>query len=57
MTDEASVQPNKPAGDLDKDGKARPAEDRQAVRNQSSVTPDDYPPGSNGKPEMPPRRG
>ncbi|WP_404373438.1 hypothetical protein AB5I39_08005 [Sphingomonas sp. MMS24-J45] len=36
-------QPNKPAGDFDKDGKARPAADRQAVKNQSTVTPEDYP--------------
>lgn len=46
-------QPNKPAGNFDANGKARDADDLQAVKNQSVVTPDDYPPGSNGKPETP----
>lgn len=36
-------QPNKPAGAFDQDGKPRPAEDQQAVKNQSTVTPEDYP--------------
>jgi hypothetical protein len=36
-------QPNKPGGDLDREHAARPVEDRQAVRNQSEVKPEDYP--------------
>lgn len=39
MTD----QPNKPDGALDADGEATPVEERQAVKNQSVVTPEDYP--------------
>lgn len=53
MTDEKRTQPNKPGGDLKADGEVRAAEDRQAIRNQGSVTPDDYPAGSNGKPGLP----
>ncbi|MEG3180006.1 hypothetical protein [Sphingomonas sp. LT1P40] len=49
------TQPNKPGGDIDSDGEPRDADDRRAVKNQGSVTPDDYPPGSNGKPETPPK--
>lgn len=44
------TQPNKPGGSLDHDGAVRPAEDRQAVENQSTVTPDDYPSTDGGKP-------
>lgn len=44
-------QPNKPGGDFKPDGTVRDAGDEQAVKNQASVTPDDYPEGSNGKPE------
>lgn len=51
---DASDQPNKPGGDIDDKGDARKVEDRQPVRNQGEVTPDDYPPGSNGKPDVPP---
>ncbi len=54
MPDQNDAQPNKPGGDLKPDGEARDADDRQAVRNQGSVTPDDYPAGSNGKPGVPP---
>lgn len=54
MTEDKRTQPNKPAGDLETDGQARAAEDRQAVRNQGSVTPDDYPADSNGKPGVAP---
>lgn len=43
-------QPNKPAGDTKNDGSARDPDDRQAVDNQSSVTPDDYPKSVGGKP-------
>lgn len=38
-----SEQPNKPDGALDSDGEATPVEERQAVKNQSVVTPEDYP--------------
>lgn len=47
MTDQ---QPNKPGGDIQPDGTPRDVDDRQAVENQSTVTPDDYPDGSGGKP-------
>lgn len=54
MNDPETSQPNKPGGDREADGTPRDAEDRQAVRNQGSVTPEDYPEGSNGKPGVPP---
>jgi hypothetical protein len=54
MTSENRTQPNKPGGDIKSDGAPRDAGDRLAVRNQGSVTPDDYPEGSNGKPGVPP---
>lgn len=54
MSENRDAQPNKPGGDVETGGEARDADDRQAVRNQGSVTPDDYPDGSNGKPGMPP---
>ena len=41
-------QPNKPDGDFDEDGEARPAGERQAVKNQSTVTPGDYPEPASG---------
>ena len=44
-------QPNKPGGDVKPDGETRDAGDEQAVKNQASVTPDDYPDGSGGKPD------
>lgn len=44
-------QPNKPGGDFKSDDKTRDAEDEQAVKNQASVTPDDYPMGGDGKPQ------
>lgn len=53
MASENHTQPNKPGGDIKSDGEQRDAGDRQAVRNQGSVTPDDYPEGSNGKPGVP----
>ena len=49
MPDSDERQPNKPGGELKEDD--RPAEDLPAVENQASVKPDDYPPGSDGKPE------
>lgn len=49
MTD----QPNKPAGAFDKDDKPRAVEDQQAVRNQSTVTPEDYPAPAAGETGMP----
>ena len=44
-------QPNKPGGDFKDDDTVRDAGDEQAVKNQASVTPDQYPAGSNGKPQ------
>jgi hypothetical protein len=38
-----NTQPNKPGGTFDDKGERRPAEDQQAVKNQASVTPEDYP--------------
>ena len=35
-------QPNKPRGDFDESGEPRKVEDKQAVKNQGSVTPEDY---------------
>jgi hypothetical protein len=52
MSDERN-QPHKPRGDIKDDGSVREVEDRQAVRNQGTATPDDYPPESNGKPDTP----
>ena len=53
MSDERN-QPHKPGGDLKADGEVREVEDRQAIRNQGTATPDDYPQGSDGKPDVPP---
>jgi hypothetical protein len=36
-------QQHKPAGDFDDEGKARPAGERQAVKNQGQASPQDYP--------------
>lgn len=47
-------QPNKPGGNFDEDGETRDAEDLQAVKNQSEVSPDDYPDDADGKPDIPP---
>ena len=47
-------QPNKPDGDFKNDGSVRKAGDEQAVKNQSTVSPDDYPKGGNGTPEAVP---
>jgi hypothetical protein len=49
MTDPENPQPNKPDGERSHGGD-RPAEELQAVKNQASVSPDDYPEGSDGKP-------
>lgn len=35
-------QPNKPGGDFKDDDETRDAGDEQAVKNQASVTPEDY---------------
>lgn len=43
-------QPNKPAGAFDDDGAPRDVEDQQAVKNQSTVTPEDYPEPAKGDP-------
>lgn len=50
MTAPENPQPNKPDGERSHGGD-RPAEELQAVKNQASVSPDDYPEGSDGKPE------
>ena len=36
-------QPNKPGGAFDDKDNPRPVEDQQAVKNQSTVKPEDYP--------------
>ena len=41
-------QPNKPGGAFDADGAPRAVEDQQAVKNQSSVTPEEYPDPAKG---------
>ena len=43
-------QPNKPGGEIDEEGEPRAVADIQAVKNQSSVRPDDYPNTDGGKP-------
>ncbi|WP_197054359.1 hypothetical protein [Sphingomonas sp. 37zxx] len=43
-------QTNKPDGETTND-KPTPVDDRGAVENQSSVTPDDYPDDDGGKPD------
>lgn len=48
------TQPNKPGGDFKEDGEVRDAGDLRSVKNQASVDPDDYPGGSNGKPDAVP---
>jgi hypothetical protein len=41
-------QPNKPGGDFKDDGSVRDAGDEQAVKNQSVVSPEDYPDKASG---------
>lgn len=48
-----SEQPNKPAGAIDDDGNTRDVADRQAVKNQSVVTPDQYPEPAKGETDKP----
>jgi len=43
---------NKPGGETTDDGETRPVEDRQAVKNQSSVKPEDYPAPAGGSPDQ-----
>lgn len=38
-----SNEANKPGGQIERDGKVRDVEDRQAVKNQGEVSPEDYP--------------
>ncbi|MDO7841934.1 hypothetical protein [Sphingomonas immobilis] len=45
-----SDEPNKPGGSFDKGGDARDVADLQAVKNQSSVKPEDYPEPAGGTP-------
>lgn len=54
MSGKERTQPNKPGGDIDNRGEARDAGDRQAVKNQGEVSPDDYPDDADGKPDIPP---
>ena len=42
---------NKPGGETNDDGTSRAVKDRQAVKNQSSVKPEDYPEPAAGNPE------
>lgn len=51
MTD----QPNKPDGGVTDEGEPRDIDDQAAIRNQSSVTPDDYPEPAAGE-RVPPKR-
>ena len=39
----SSAQPNKPGGGFNKKGEPREAGAQQAVKNQSVVSPEDYP--------------
>jgi hypothetical protein len=43
---------NKPGGETKDDGKTRSVDDRQAVKNQSSVKPEDYPDPARGSPDQ-----
>jgi hypothetical protein len=43
---------NKPGGETEDGGKTRPVEDRQAVKNQGSVKPEDYPEPARGSPDQ-----
>lgn len=47
-----SDQPNKPGGDKRDDGSVRDPGDEQAVKNQGSVKPEDYPDPASGKDSM-----
>jgi len=46
-------QPNKPAGSFKDGGEPRDVAERQAVLNQSVVTPEDYPEPAAGETEKP----
>ena len=48
---EKDPQPNKPGGEQN-DGGDRPIDELAAVKNQSSVTPEDYPDDADGKPDF-----
>lgn len=50
-------QANKPGGAIDDDGEVRKVEDRQAVKNQSVVTPDQYPEPAAGETKKPDSAG
>lgn len=52
-SNDMTEQPNKPGGDFDENGDPRKAGDRQAVRNQSVVSPEDYPEPAAGETEKP----
>lgn len=47
----AKNEPHKPRGETGDNGKPRKVEDRGAVENQSSVTPEDYPDSDGGRPD------
>jgi len=51
MDEDERTQPAKPGGAVKDDGSVREVEDRQAVRNQGEVEPEDYPKGSDGRPD------
>lgn len=46
-------QANKPGGAIKQDGKPRDVDERQAVKNQSTVTPDQYPEPAAGETQKP----
>ena len=55
MVDE---QPNKPRGEEEAKDGVRDVDDRGAVENQDSVSPDDYPSDDGGRPDYgSPKRG
>ena len=47
----AKNEPHEPRGETGDNGKPRKVEDRGAVENQSSVTPEDYPDSDGGRPD------
>jgi hypothetical protein len=50
--EELTMATNKPGGETKDDGSTRPVDDLQAVKNQSSVKPEDYPAPAGGSPDQ-----
>lgn len=46
-------EPNKPGSGFKPDGDSRDAGDEQAVKNQSEVSPEDYPEPASGEDSLP----